>query len=202
MAEQYCVGVRAGSLGEPLAVSEASSVNFWPCIAAYIRADGPQSLESKLVSAPNSEDCSGVHLWLVLMKAHAALLEHARSSIQSSGLGDSDFFVLEVLLHKGPLAVNTIGQKVRLTSGSMSVAIDRLVKRGFVERSGHPQDRRVRVVQLTPAGRELIESAFDKHAAAMESAATGLSDSERLTLVRLLKKLGKAAEAGVHVNGH
>ena len=158
------------------------------------------SIESKLVTSRNSEDSSGIHLWLVLMKAHAALLEHAHRSIQAADLGDSDFFVLEVLLHKGPLPVNAIGQKVRLTSGSISVAIDRLVKRGFVERSEHPQDRRVRVVQLTPEGRMLIQDAFREHAAAMENAASGLSEPERLALVRLLKKLGKTAETHVHVS--
>ncbi|HXE12957.1 MAG TPA: MarR family transcriptional regulator [Bryobacteraceae bacterium] len=142
-----------------------------------------------------AEDCSGVHIWLVLMKAHAALLEHARRNIQGLGLGDSDFFVLEVLLHKGPLPVNTIGQKVRLTSGSISVAVDRLEQRGLVERRSDERDRRVRIVQLTAAGRKLIECAFATHAEAMEAATAGLSGEERGQLIRLLRKLGKTAEA-------
>lgn len=142
-----------------------------------------------------AEDCSGVHVWLVLMKAHAALLEHARRNIQGLDLGDSDFFVLEVLLHKGPSPVNTIGQKVRLTSGSISVAVDRLEHRGLVERSNDERDRRVRIVQLTAAGRKLIECAFARHAEAMEAAAAGLSGEERGQLIRLLRKLGKTAEA-------
>lgn len=141
------------------------------------------------------EDCSGVHVWLVLMKAHAALLDHARKNIQELNLGDSDFFVLEVLLHKGPLPVNTIGQKVRLTSGSISVAVDRLERRGLVERGNTEHDRRVRIVQLTTQGRKLIECAFAKHAEAMEAAASGLSSEEKSRLIRLLRKLGKTAEA-------
>jgi MarR family 2-MHQ and catechol resistance regulon transcriptional repressor len=141
------------------------------------------------------EDCSGVHLWLILMKAHAALLAHAHKNIQELNLGDSDFFVLEVLLHKGPLPVNTIGQKVRLTSGSISIAVDRLEQRGLVERSNDEHDRRVRIVQLTASGRKLIECAFAKHAEAMETAAAGLSGEEKSQLIRLLRKLGKTAEA-------
>src|SRR5437773_12463172 len=67
------------------------------------------------------QDSTGVHVWLVFMKAFQALLPHAAESIERTDLGDSDFRVLEVLLHKGPLPVNTIGPKVWLTPGSISV---------------------------------------------------------------------------------
>jgi MarR family transcriptional regulator, 2-MHQ and catechol-resistance regulon repressor len=144
-----------------------------------------------------TEDSSGVHLWLVFMKAFQALIPHAASSIKRTELGDSDFRVLEALLHKGPLPVNTVGPKVWLTPGSISVAVDRLVKKGLVSRKGHADDRRVRQVELTPKGRALITRGFGEHAAAMERIVSVLSENERLTLLRLLKKLGKhAAETG------
>src|ERR1700739_3664110 len=138
-------------------------------------------------------DASGVHLWLVLMKAFQALMPHAAGSVKRTKLGDSDFRVLEVLLHKGPLPVNTIGPKVWLTPGSISVAVDRLVKKGLVSRKDHPGDRRVRRVELMPKGRVLIARGFGEHAAAMEDVVGVLSTDERLTLLRLLKKLGKHA---------
>ena len=139
-------------------------------------------------------DSTGVHVWLVFMKAFQALLPHAAESIKRTELGDSDFRVLEVLLHKGPLPVNTIGPKVWLTPGSISVAVDRLVRKGLVSRNDHQDDRRVRRVVLTPKGRALITRGFREHAAAMETAVGVLSKNERLTLLRLLKKLGKSAE--------
>src|SRR6266576_1362288 len=139
------------------------------------------------------QDFTGVHVWLVLMKAFQALATHAAESIQRTNLCDSDFRVLEALLHKGPLPVNTIGPKVWLTPGSISVAVDRLVKKGLVSRKDHPNDRRVRRVELTPKGRALISRGFGEHAAAMEDVANVLSKRERLTLLRLLKKLGKHA---------
>src|SRR5213594_3252614 len=98
------------------------------------------------------QDTSGVHVWLVLMKTFHALAAVAGKSLNVSltGLGDSDFRVLEVLLHKGPLPVNTIGPKVWLTPGSISVAVDRLEQKGLVSRKDNPDDRRVRRVELTP----------------------------------------------------
>src|SRR6266513_4374465 len=121
------------------------------------------------------QDSAGVHIWLVLMKACQARLPHAAGSIQRTELGDSDFRVLEVLLNKGPLPVNTIGPKVWLTPGSISVAVDRLVKKGLVSRKDHPDDRRVRRVELTPKGRALITRGFGEHADAMEVVAGVLS---------------------------
>src|SRR4030081_97043 len=139
------------------------------------------------------QDSAGVHVWLVFTKAFQALLPHAAGSIKRTERGDSDFRVLEALLHKGSLPVNTIGPKVWLTPGSISVAVDRLVKKGLVSRNDHPDDRRVRQVELTPKRRVFIPREFSEHAAAMENVADVLSKKERLTLLRLLKKLGKHA---------
>src|SRR6202047_593171 len=139
------------------------------------------------------QDSSGVHLWLVFMKAFQALFPHAAGSVKRTKLGDSDFRVLEVLLHKGPLPVNTIGPKVWLTPGSISVAIDRLEKKALVKRT-NTDDRRVRLVELTAKGRALVTKTFRKHAIAMEEAASVLSKKERLILLRLLKKLGKGGK--------
>jgi MarR family transcriptional regulator, 2-MHQ and catechol-resistance regulon repressor len=138
-------------------------------------------------------EATGIHLWLVLWKAYEAVRRHAERHIHSLGLGFSDFAVLEVLLHKGPTAVNTIGELVHLTSGSITAAIDRLERKSLVARCTHPSDRRARVVHLTEVGRKLIECAFADHAAAMEAATTGLTAAERGQAVALLKKLGLGA---------
>src|ERR1700756_845557 len=127
------------------------------------------------------------------MKAFQALMPHAAESIGRTELGDSDFRVLEALLHKGPLPVNTLGPKVLLTPGSNRVAVERLVKKGLVSRKDHPRDRRVRQVELTAKGRALITRGFREHAAAMETAVSVLSKNDRRRRLRLLKKLGKPA---------
>jgi MarR family transcriptional regulator, 2-MHQ and catechol-resistance regulon repressor len=138
---------------------------------------------------------SGVHLWLILWKAFDALQKHAECHIHSLGIGFSDFAVMEVLLHKGPMPVNTLGAKVRLTSGSITALVDRLEKKGLVERRAETGDRRTRMVHLTTSGRKMISCAFADHEKAMEKATAGLSPSERTQAADLLKKLGLAAES-------
>ena len=141
-----------------------------------------------------SQSASGVHLWLVLWKTARALETHARHSVESTGLCLSDFGVLEALLHKGPLAVHLLGEKVLLTSGSMTVAIDRLEKRGLVRRTADAEDRRARIVELTASGRKLIQRLFAAHAQDMEQAVSVLGRQERLAVTAMLRKLGHGVE--------
>src|SRR5207249_11702715 len=99
---------------------------------------------------------SGVHVFLVLWKAARAAQAYAEKSVSELEMCASDFAVLEALLHKGPLPVNEIGKKVLLTSGSITVAVDRLETKGLGERRAHGTDRRARIVPLTRGGREVI----------------------------------------------
>ena len=135
------------------------------------------------------------HVWLVMMKAMRALTRYAAAGIEETGLGLSDFGVLEVLLHKGPLPVNTIGPIVDLTAGSISIAVDRLVEKALVSRVESAEDRRVRIVALTPCGKDLIASAFRKHSGQMRKVFSELSPEELHSLERALKKIGKRAAA-------
>src|SRR5690348_14617108 len=135
------------------------------------------------------------HVWLVMMKAMRALTRYAAAGIEETGLGLSDFAVLELLLHKGPLPVNTIGPIVDLTPGSISIAVDRLVTKGLVSRVESTKDRRVRIVTLTPRGKDLIVSAFRKHSGQIKRVFSELSAEELRCLEGALKRLGKRAAA-------
>ena len=137
----------------------------------------------------------GPHIRLVLWKAHKAVETVDKESIAATGLGFSDFAVLEALRHKGPLPVNTIGRKVLLTSGSISSAVQRLERRGPVRRRQAAADGRVFEVHLTPEGQKLIDDLFTRHRDRLDALVDILSPDERKELLRLLKKLGRHAEA-------
>ena len=130
-----------------------------------------------------------------MMKAMRALTRYAAAGIEETGLGLSDFGVLELLLHKGPLPVNTIGPIVDLTPGSISIAVDRLFAKGLVTRVESTEDRRVRIIALSPRGKDLIVSAFRKHSAQMKRVFSELSHEELRSLEVALKKIGKRAAA-------
>ena len=132
-------------------------------------------------------------LWLVIAKSSRALSLLAERSIANTGLCLTDFTALEALLHKGPLTISQIQEKVRLASGSMTAAVDRLEKLGLVVRRSSPDDRRARVVELTLEGKRLAASCFERHAKDLEALMSALSEREMEQLHGSLKKLGLIA---------
>jgi MarR family 2-MHQ and catechol resistance regulon transcriptional repressor len=129
-------------------------------------------------------------LWWVLARSHHSLRLLAERSIANTGLCLSDFGALEALLHKGPLTITEIQDKVMLASGSMTAAIDRLEKMRLVVRKSTAKDRRARVVQLTPEGKRVASASFEKHAKDLEQVASILSEKDKTQLYESLKKLG------------
>ena len=140
----------------------------------------------------NSRD--PVHCWLVLGKAFQAASKYLYAGLGETGIDNTDFRILEALSNKGPLPVNTIGPRVYLTSGSISVAIERLVDKGLVNRVESREDRRVRIVSLTSRGKELIAPVFRKHAADIRKVFADASPKEVRSLETIVKKIGKRAE--------
>jgi MarR family transcriptional regulator, 2-MHQ and catechol-resistance regulon repressor len=114
---------------------------------------------------------------------------------ERGGLGESDFRVLEVLMHTGPMPVNAIGPKVDLNPGSVSVAVDRRYKKGFVSRVEYSSDRLIRTVSLTEKGREMFAPLFRRHAALIKRAFQDVPSEELQRLEATLKKIGKRAES-------
>ena len=129
-------------------------------------------------------------LWLVITKSYRVLSLLAEQSIANTGLCLTDFAALEPLLQKGPLTITQIQEKVRLASGSMTAAVDRLEKLGLVVRKASPSDRRARLLELTGKGKRLAASCFEKHAKDLEALMSPLSEKEMEELYGSLKKLG------------
>ena len=135
-----------------------------------------------------------IHTWLIMLRAFQSIRHLVLPLLLKEGLGDSDFRVLDVLLHKGPMPVNAIGPQVDLNPGSVSVAVDRLYKKGLVSRVESESDRRVRTVSLTEKGRRVFVPIFRQHAALIERAFQDVSPKEQRRLEEVLKKIGRRAE--------
>src|ERR1700755_2627073 len=129
-----------------------------------------------------------LHAWLIMLKAWRSMSRYLLPALLEEGLGESDFRVLEVLLHKGPMPVNAIGPKVDLNPGSVSVAVDRLYKKGFVSRVESAHDRRVRTVTLTEKGRRVFVPLFRRHAALIKRVFQDVSPEEQRKLEEVLER--------------
>ena len=138
---------------------------------------------------------TGAHIRLIFGRSYKSLEQVDRASISQTGLNVSDFSILEALLHKGAMPINTIGEKVLLTSGSMTAAANRLEKKGLVERIQDPSDGRCYYLHLTKNGLKLIREAFRRHSDNLEKIFAVLDENEREELIRLLKKIGHQAQS-------
>ena len=148
-----------------------------------------------------SEATTGPKLWVVLARAHGALAAYVETCIADDGLCLSDFMVLEVLLHKGSMTISAIGEKVLLANASMTAAVDRLEKKGWVVRQNSASDRRSKIVALTREGRPFISELYARHARDIEAVTAVLTQREQDQLRSLLKKLGISAKAATWQRG-
>jgi len=132
--------------------------------------------------------------YVKLLRAGRAVLARVEPRLSAAGLTPTQFGVLEAILHKGSLSQRELGRKVLTSPGNMTDLVDKLEGRGLVRRARQPFDRRAVQVELTSAGRALIEPLFAQHAGDIVAAMEGLNPEELRQLSALLRRLGLAAE--------
>lgn len=138
---------------------------------------------------------SAASLWLVMMKAYRSMEAYIESTVSARGIGLSDFMIMEALMHKGPMSMSQIGEKVLLANPSMTAAVDRLEKLGYVSRCSGASDKRVRTVDLTKEGRKVIKCIFAQHEQDLEEVMSGVCATMRGPVREALKRIGLAAKA-------
>jgi MarR family transcriptional regulator, 2-MHQ and catechol-resistance regulon repressor len=133
-------------------------------------------------------------LFIVLSRAYNWVNAHAVRDIRCHGLNPTEFGILEALYHKGPLPLQQIGEKVLISSGNITYAVDKLEQKQLLVRKPSVHDRRVIFAELTPQGQELLATLFPQHAEVIQAAVSGLSPEEQILAIQLLRKLGLAAQ--------
>ncbi|MCQ4085313.1 MarR family winged helix-turn-helix transcriptional regulator [Saccharibacillus sp. JS10] len=123
-------------------------------------------------------------------------MDRAVKDMKKHGLSPSEFTILEVLYNKGRFPLQQIGEKILITSGSVTYNIDKLEKRELLRRVPSPDDRRVIFAEITDEGRALFDRIFPEHAAEVHRMMSALDTDEIEIASTLLKKLGKEAERG------
>ncbi|WP_209122158.1 MarR family winged helix-turn-helix transcriptional regulator [Alkalihalobacillus sp. BA299] len=131
--------------------------------------------------------------FIVLSRAYRAVSDRVEEDIRRYGLNPTEFAVLELLFHKGDQAIQQIGKKVLLASGSITYVVDKLEKKNLLERRACPKDRRVTYAAITEEGMDLMYKIFPSHKAAINKIFSSLTSDEKETMIHLLKKLGTNA---------
>lgn len=142
----------------------------------------------------DQEHTTSLKLFVVLSKAYKTIMDQAIKDMKQRGLSPSEFTILEVLYNKGRIPLQQIGDKILITSGSVTYNIDKLVQKGLIRRVPCDHDRRVIYAEITTDGTKLFERIFPDHSEFVHSRLSGLDYKEKLQAIELLKRLGKGAE--------
>ena len=147
-----------------------------------------------MTPTPQPETTSAA-LWVVLARAYHAMAAFVEQSIAALNIGLSDFMILEALLHKGPSTMSALCQSALLANASMTAAIDRLTALHFVERTPHPTDRRIRLIQLTPSGATTIKHLYAQHLKDLDDLMAAIPLHDRAITRATLKTIGLTAQS-------
>ncbi|WP_432192529.1 MarR family winged helix-turn-helix transcriptional regulator [Streptomyces sp. bgisy027] len=103
--------------------------------------------------------------------------------------------LLGLTLKSEPAGMSELGEPLGMSPRSMTVLVDGLEKEGLVRRVTHPHDRRVKLVELTPAGRQVAQRELGPSHAAAAALFDDFTAEERAELLRLLVKVGDSLRA-------
>ena len=151
----------------------------------------------------NKGEINALNAFININRAVDSIGTRISKKYSNRGLTQSQFGVLEALLHLGPLFQKEIAQKLLVSGGNITMVIDNLEKRSLVKRIRSEQDRRYFNVQLTKEGESLIKDIFPEHVKAIVKEFESLTQEEQITLRNLSRKLGRGRESnnkGVNSN--
>ena len=138
----------------------------------------------------SQSEVNTLNAFIKLMRSTESLNNRLNRHLAGADLTVSQFGVLEVLHHLGPLNQRAIGEKLLKSGGNITMVIDNLEKCGHVKRKKDPNDRRAVLIHLTESGQEFIADFFPKHLEKIKEEFSVFTEEEKKTLARLCKKLG------------
>jgi len=113
------------------------------------------------------------------------------SVVKDSGLSPSQMHTIEVIGHHQNLMMRELADRLGITTGTLTVSVDRLEKLGMVRRKPHEHDRRSWLIVLTEQGKTMFEQHNRYHEEFTQEISHELSDQEIENLTRLVGRIVK-----------
>ena len=142
-----------------------------------------------MVNDSIQENRQALRLYVALTRTYKSLLDKDQRNIRSYGLNTSEFGVLELLYNKGSHPIQQIGDKILITSGTMTYVVDKLEKKGLLVRRPCDNDRRIIYAELTETGKDKMSEILPKHYKALAESVESLTSAEKEIMIEMLKKI-------------
>ena len=149
----------------------------------------PSKAGQQPAHATDGDRAATLQLIIALARALQAIERGVGPHLVQCGLSLTEFAVLEVLYHKGALALGDIRDRILVTGASTTYVVKKLEERGLMRRRACAEDQRVVFGELTAKGRTLIDKVFPGHVERLRLVTAGLSVSQKREASRLLRAL-------------
>ena len=123
------------------------------------------------------------------MEFYDKLSSWEHSVVKDSGLSPAQMHTIEVIGHHQNLMMKELSNRLGVTTGTLTVAVDRLEKLGMVKRKPHQHDRRSWLIVLTEQGKAMYEQHNRYYEELTQEISHELSDHEIETLTRLIGRI-------------
>jgi DNA-binding MarR family transcriptional regulator len=159
-----------------------------------VSADLP-GVGRKLKYDPDMTEATPAGVRRALAALELAAVRHRSGVRRQLGVGDDELSALLYLAREGAAPQGRLAELTTLSRSGAGALVQRLEHRGLVRRRSDPHDRRRRLVELSPAGRERMRDAYAELDAAADGVLAERPEAELAALLRLLDALRRAAEA-------
>jgi DNA-binding MarR family transcriptional regulator len=135
-----------------------------------------------------SHDKDACRAWQLLVRFFFAQREHLPTLGSEIDLSPAQCHVLHLIEPGRPLPMRRLAETLSCDASNVTGLVDRLEARGLVQRQASSEDRRVKVLQLTPAGSRLRSSLL-RRMTAQSHPMSRLSAQQQRALVKILESL-------------
>lgn len=129
------------------------------------------------------------YLSRTIIQFYEKLFSWENAVAKNSGLTPQQYHTIEIVGSEGPIRMKPLAEKLGVTTGTLTVMIDRLQKAGYVTRQNDPQDGRAYYSVLTDKGQESYREHQEHHRALVENITGTLADAESAQLITILNKI-------------
>ncbi|WP_455714633.1 MarR family winged helix-turn-helix transcriptional regulator [Anaerosporobacter sp.] len=104
---------------------------------------------------------------------------------------NNDMHIIEAIGDRAAKNMSSVAKALKVTVGTLTIAINNLVKKGYVYRTRSEKDKRVVLISLSDLGKEAFDHHKKFHEEMIEAMLEGLDEEETNTLVKALMNLNQ-----------
>lgn len=128
--------------------------------------------------------------YIKLVRAFESISSRLYMKLDGEGLTESQFYLLDVLYHLGPMNQKELGNKIFRSEGNITMVVNNLEKRKLIKKKQSGEDKRVYIIKLKNEGRELYEKFFPKFLKTIMNEFEGIKEKEHKEFQKICKRIG------------